>query len=135
MKNLKTLKQEKQKKCDALATECQIFFAFSNQQLAENKVPLEDGDKYVYLGSGAFMPKSKVQIYKDGIAKIDSEFKKELKENKLRKQLIATELVNYECYYSGDITDCLESLGKDFTEEEVMEVYNEQLNNGVYDNW
>ena len=33
------------------------------------------------------------------------------------------ELANHEAYYTGDISDTMEALGKDYTEAEVLEVH------------
>ena len=59
-----------------------MFFAFSNQQFDENKTELKDGDKYLSLGAGCYLPKSNYQIYVEGIKKINSEYKKEISKSK-----------------------------------------------------
>jgi hypothetical protein len=123
MKDLQALKAEKQKKVDLLITNCGMFFAFSNQQFTENKTPLKDGKKF------------SIPVWENGIDEIEKWFKSEIKESNLREELIKNELNNYECFYTGDIEDALQSLGNDYTLEEVYDVYKKQLNEGVYDNW
>ena len=121
--NLQDLKKAKEQRVSNLIDECSMFFAFSDEQFIANKTPLPDGEKYVALGAGAYMPKSKVQIYIDGMEKIELWYKQNLKVNALRKKEIAYQLNNYECYYTGDITDALNALGSDYTKEEVLKVY------------
>lgn len=128
MKNLTDLKIEKQNKVDALITASLMFFAFSNEQFDENKTPLQDGDKYVSIGMGGYLPKSKVNDWIKGLEDISKWFKAETKTQKLRKQNIAHELANHEAFYTCDISDTLDALGSDYTEEEVMEVYIKERN-------
>jgi hypothetical protein len=102
-----------------------VFFAFSNEQFTANKTPLKDGEKYVSIGSGGYMPKGNVDSYINGIKEINKAFKNDLKQSKeLRRQHIAYELANYEAYYTGDIEDTLEALGKGYTAKEVWSVFN-----------
>lgn len=71
MKNLTNLKKEKDKRFNDLINECQMFFAFSDEQFAKNKTPLQEGEKYVALGAGAYMPKSNVDKWHNGSKKIN----------------------------------------------------------------
>ena len=100
-----------------------VFWAFSNQQFEENKTPLQEWDKYVSIGMGGYMPKSKVNEFLDAMEADKKWYKNAIKSQKLRKQEIAYELANHEAYYTGDISDTMEALGKDYTEAEVFEVY------------
>ena len=52
---------------------------------------------------------------------------------KTRKQEIAYELANHEAYYTGDISDTMEALGKDYTEAEVLEVYRAERKKTILD--
>lgn len=124
MKKLIDIKAEKQKKVDALLTECKVFFAFSNQQFEENKTPLAEGEKYISMGAGGYLPKSQAENLNKGFKEIEKWYKEAIKNNKARRALIAYELNNHEAYYTGDISDTLSALGEDFTAAEVMEVYN-----------
>lgn len=128
MKSLGELRKEKDQKMDQLVLDCGMFFAFSNEQFSEGvkKSPLAEGDKYVSIGSGGYMPKSKAPIYVAGIKRITLEFKNEVEENKQRKANILHELNNHECFYIGEIEDALDALGPDYSAEEVLEVFNAQ---------
>lgn len=120
---LHELKQQKQSKVDALITECSVFFAFSTEQFEKNKTPLQDGDKYVSVGAGGYMPKSKVDQFVKGMDNIDKEYKLALKAKKLRKQNISYELHNHEAFYTGEIEDTLQALGEGYTAKEVWQVF------------
>lgn len=124
MKTLSQIKKEKQGAIDALLTECGVFWAFSNEQFAANKVPLPEGEKYVGIGAGGYMVKGKAQQLKDGLALIEKNFKSLMASSKkMRIEHIAYELANHEAYYTGDITDAMEALGSGYTKKEVMKVY------------
>ena len=123
--NLAELKKQKEDSTTELIKTVGMFFAFSTEQFHENKTPLQEGEKYVSIGSGAYMPKGQVNNWINGIKEIEKQYKTAVKSNKLRKQEIACQLNNYECYYTGDISDALEALGSEYTEAEVMAVYRE----------
>ena len=123
--NLQELKKQKEDNTTELIKSVGMFFAFSTEQFHENKTPLQEGEKYVSIGAGAYMPKSQVKNWINGIKEIKKQYKAAVKGNKLRKQEIAYQLNNYECYYTGDISDALEALGSDYTQAEVMAVYKE----------
>ena len=61
------IKTEHETRLNALLTECLVFWAFSNQQFQENKTPLQEGEKYVSIGVGGNMPKSKVDQFNQGM--------------------------------------------------------------------
>lgn len=126
MKTLSSIKQEQQNKVNELITNTNVFFAFSNEQFKEGigKNPLAEGDKYVNMGMGGFIPKSNVDKYIKGMEEISKWFKDETKNIKLRKKLIAYELANHEAYYTGEIDATLEALGNDYSVSEVLAVYN-----------
>lgn len=121
--DINEIKAEKSKRYDDLIKETSIFFAFNNEQFHKNKTPLQEGEKYVSIGAGGYMPKGKVNQYLEGVKLIEKWYKTAIKESKLRKQNIAYELNNHEAFYTNDITDTLESLGSDYTKEEVLEVF------------
>lgn len=131
MKTLHELKSEKESKVSALITDCSMFFAFSNEQFAENKTPLQEGEKYVSLGAGAYMPKSKVTVYLDGIKAINKWYKLAVKDNKVRRENIVYELNNHEAFYTFDIESTLNALGEDYTKTEVMQVFNVERNKQI----
>jgi hypothetical protein len=129
MQTIHDFKQIKETQIDELIKNVQMFFAFSNEQLKENKVPLKEGDKYLSLGSGCFLPKSQYENYKNGIKKIETEFKASVKANKgMKEQNIKYQLANHEAWYTGSIDDTLAALGEGYTKKEVWKVYNENIN-------
>jgi hypothetical protein len=121
--NISEIKNEKQRKVDQLLTDCKVFFAFSNEQFEKNKTPLNDGEKYVSIGAGGYMPKGMIQAFKEGSNLIDREYKAAIKEHKQRKENILYELRNREAFYTGDIEETVEVLGSDYSHNEVMEVF------------
>lgn len=126
MKTISEIKKEQSEKYGENITKCGMFFAFSNDQFEQNKTPLKDGDKYVHIGAGGYLPKSNVDLWLDGCDKVRQWYKEETKNAKIRRQNIAYELSNHEAYYTGDIEDSLNALGSDYTREEVLEVYRKE---------
>ncbi len=117
------IKAEREKRISAILTKNGVFFAFSNEQFEKNKTPLEEGDKYVNIGMGGYLPKSKADSYLKDMADDDQWFKDQVKANDQRMAHIAYELANHECYYTGDIDSAVSALGDDYTFDEVHEVY------------
>jgi hypothetical protein len=108
MKTIQEIKKEGQDKLTELFNECGVFFAFSNEQFQENKTPLKEGEKYVSMGAGGYLPKGNVQTYLDGHKAITKWEKAEIKAAKEGKeQHILYELQNHECFYTGDIEDAM----------------------------
>jgi hypothetical protein len=126
--DLQELKKRKEDQMQALNKSCGLFWAFNDKQLAEGiaKNPLSEGDKYVRLKFGGFIPKSKVQAFIDGLDAINAEYKKDLKRNRLKKTNIAYELNNHEAYYTGCVESTLAALGEGYSRREVLEVYNQE---------
>ncbi len=124
MKYLSDIMQDRQTQC---FEDNKTFFAFNSQQLEEgkNKYQLDDSVKLVSMGTGMICPKANADklhqeletIYKDAI----------LEDIKLHTldRIILRELENHECFYTGDITDCVEKL-KDYpniSEEKILKIY------------
>lgn len=125
--------QTKQKMVDDLLTDSAVFFAFSNEQFTTNKTPLKEGEKYVAIGHGGYIPKNNLDTFLDGMENINKWYKNQVKKNKEeRRNLIIYQLGNYECFYTGDISDALEALGDTFTRKEVIKVYNELITKNTY---
>jgi len=76
---------------------------------------------------GGYLPKSNVDTFLNGMEKLNKDYKAAIKAHKLRPKLIAYELANHEAYYTGDIQPTLDSLGSDYTAEEVYTVYRATL--------
>ena len=121
------IKIQQDKKVSDLLTSCGVFFAFSNAQFDENKTPKTEGEKYVRLFGGGFVPHSKLDGYLDGMDEIRKWFKMETNKTKSsRYALISYELSNHEAYYTGEIEDTLIALGKGYTAKEVWKVFNKE---------
>lgn len=117
-----SIRKQASEKLNALMSECGIFFAFSNEQFAENKTPLQEGEKYVSIGAGGYMPKSKVYDYLEGSKLINQWEKSEIKKLKDGKeQHILYELRNHECFYTCDIEDAANVLP--YPKKDVWKVY------------
>jgi len=126
--NIQEIRNQKQKQVDALLKECGVFFAFSTEQFHQNKTPLKEGEKYVSIGAGGYMPNGSVNKWIEGMAEINKEYKKAIKTTKgAKKDNILYELSNHECYYTGDIQPAIDALGKGYTYNEVYAVYTEKL--------
>lgn len=127
MKTLEQIKKEQETKVSQLFKEVRLFWAFSNQQFEENKTPLKEGEKYVSIGSGGYLPKTEVDNFTKGMASINKWYKEETSiSKKMRRTLIAYELSNHEAYYTGDISDTMLALGSGYTKKEVWKVWHEE---------
>lgn len=125
--NLQEIKKQKEDKVSQLLTDCGMFFAFSTEQFHANKTPLQEGEKYVSIGAGGYLPKGKVDAFCDGMKEINKWYKKEVADNKdLRRKEIVYELGNHEAWYTGDIQDTLRGLGPGYTAKEVWKVFHEE---------
>lgn len=118
------IKSAKEKKVTELMEKCGLFFAFNDEQFNENKTPLEQGEKYVHIGAGGYMPKSKVALFESEMKKINSWKAKEVKKSKQEETEILYELNNYECFYTGDIEDALPALLPNYSIEKITAVFN-----------
>lgn len=96
-----------------------IFFAFSNEQMAEGirKHNVSETNKIVNIGAGGFVLKNRLQEFKDLIARHEAERAQLRKDEKELIAAIVYELQNHEYCITGDVTDALEAL--DLTRETV----------------
>lgn len=117
------IRKEKEDDTNKLFTNCGVFWAFSREQFQENKTPLKEGEKYVDIGAGGYIPKCNVDMLTQGMKAIDKAFKQKTKDIKIREQHVLYELNNHECFYTGRIEDAQEVLGDSYTMDEVKEVY------------
>lgn len=126
--NLHQIKKERENKQTELFNQCGLFWAFSDQQFAKNKTPLQEGEKYVSIGAGGYLPKGKVDDFSAGMKEINKWYKKEVADKKeLRRNEIVYELGNYEAWYTHDIEDTMNALGSGYTAKEVWKVFHEEL--------
>jgi len=117
-----SIRKQSSEKLTALMNDCGVFFAFSSEQFNENKTPLKEGEKYVSIGAGGYMPKGKVNDYLEGSKAINQWEKEEIKKQKDGKEShILYELKNYECFYSCDIEDAANVLP--YPKKDIWKVY------------
>lgn len=126
MKTISEIKREREVRTSAAIKANGVFFAFSNEQFEEGKTPLKEGEKYVSIGMGGYMPKGNIAQWRKDLDEIDAWFKAKTAPEKIRRDYIAYELNNHEAYYTGDIEDTVEALGEDYTNEEVWKVFQEE---------
>lgn len=83
------------------------FFAFSQDQYDKSAIAEVN---YVSLGMGMLVPKENAKALVAGLSDINKiGIETDLKENG-KKAIIERELFNYECFYTGEIEDCVEAL-------------------------
>jgi hypothetical protein len=125
------IRKESEKKRHQLMTDCNVFFAFNNEQFTEGslKNPLQEGEKYTSIGAGGYLPKSKLNDFINGLDLISKCEKSEIKKYKEIDECIKFELYNHECFYSGDLTDVFNILPYD--NKRILEVYNKERKNAI----
>ena len=127
MKTIQEIKTEREAKQTELFNLCGLFFAFSNEQFTENKTPLKEGEKYVSIGAGGYLPKGNLDTFLNGMEAQRKWYAAEVKANKgARRANIAYELANHESYYTGSIEDAISALGTGYTRKEVAKVFNQE---------
>jgi hypothetical protein len=119
--NITDLKNEKQERYSSLMKDCLIFFAFSTEQFNEGKTPLKEGEKYVSIGHGGYMPKGQTENWLTGCTQIEKWYKAEVKKSKNQDEEILYELRNCECFYVGDPSDVYDRLP--YSKEKINAVY------------
>ena len=124
--NISAIKEEQQKKVDDLLKEKNVFFAFSQSQFDEGKTPLAEGEHYVKIGGGGYMPKNGANAFFEEMQNIEIWFNDRMKDPELRRDNIKYELSNHEAYYTCEIEATAEALGDDYTNEEIRKVFREE---------
>jgi hypothetical protein len=117
--SLREIKKQQEQANSLLFEECGLFFAFSNEQFAENKTPLKEGEKYVSIGGGGYVPKGNVDKLRNGMEANRKAYEKAVKANNLRLKQITYEFGNHECYYTGDwsvVADMFPDVDRDVIE-------------------
>jgi len=127
MKSLKELKQQREQKHTELFHKVGLFWAFSNKQFQENKTPLKEGEKYVSIGAGGYLPKGNVDQFLKGMKDIKKWYNGEIKKNKSEEAEIIYELYNHECFYTNDISDVIEMFEGTYTKEQIIKVYYKEM--------
>lgn len=130
---MKFLQDYKEQRQTELFKKTQTFFAFNIEQfeqgVKENNIP--KGCKIVHVGAGCFVPKEHEEELSRELELIEKEaIKQDIKENGI-EEIIKRELVNYECYYTGRLSDCREALeGYEGVNEDLIEkIFNEERSN------
>ncbi|PKG68659.1 DUF7659 family protein [Pseudoalteromonas sp. GutCa3] len=105
-----------------LYSEMGAFFSFSSEQFNKKKV---ENTIYVSLGAGLLVPKCNVKSFIEEFDKIkDAAIKQDIEDNGI-DAIILRELSNYECFYTGEIEDCVEALKcYSITETQIYTVFN-----------
>jgi hypothetical protein len=118
---MKTLNEYTQDKQAELFHQTGAFFAFSNQQFEEAR---KEGERYVSLGAGLIVPMPNARALVDGMTRINADgIQADIAENG-KAGIIRRELFNYECFYTGEIEDCVEALaGYGFSYDDILSEY------------
>lgn len=125
MKTYQEIKAEKEARVSQILKDCKVFFAFSNEQFVENKTELQEGEKYVSIGAGGYMPKSQVENWLKGWEELKKWEKAEMKGQKeMQEAEILDELRNHECFYACSIEDVLDLFKGKYTAKRIQAVYN-----------
>lgn len=126
---IQDIKKQQEAAHTALFDEVRLFWAFSNEQFSEGlkKINHVKGEKLRSIGAGGYLPSANVDKFVQGMARIKKEYNKAIKDGgkQMRKNAILQALNNYECFYTGEIEEAVEELGKGYTYQEVKEVYDE----------
>lgn len=117
--------REYDKKVNLELSNTGIFYAFSKEQFNQNK-PIKDASDtdYLSIGYGAYIhkkDKSKLDKYFNEIA---PRLRQELVSKVSIEDFIYYELINHECYYTGDYTEILEVLKpfyKDISDADMLD--------------
>jgi hypothetical protein len=124
--NLQELKKQQEEANSQLFKECGLFFAFSNEQFEENKTPLKEGEKYVHVMAGGYLPKGNVDTLLKGMEANRKAYQKQVKALNLRLKEIAYELGNHECYYTGDWS-VVADMFPDVNPQVIQKIYYKEL--------
>ncbi len=97
------------------------FFAFGKAQFEEKRVV---GVEYSQVGSGLIVPTGNAKELLTGMERVTKAgIELDLKENG-REGIIRRELFNHECFYTGNIEDCVGALiDYGIQESEVINLY------------
>jgi hypothetical protein len=123
MKTVSELKEEREKRNSELFKKVGLFFAFSNSQFEENKTPLKEGEKYVSIGGGGYMPKGNIEIFENGLKEIKNWYNGEINKNKAQDKEIIHELYNHECFYTGDVSDVVEMFKDRYSSKRIVNLF------------
>ena len=119
------LKKEYDEKYNKGLKETGIFWAFSNQQFDENKTHKDAPDnEYIRIFAGGYIHESNKEKLDNFFKVIAPQLKKDFTDKIDIDDLIDYELINHECYYTGDYEDILSIIKqyyKNISDEELLE--------------
>ena len=121
-RSLGEIRKERDDRATALFEKTGVFFAFSNEQFEKNKTQLREGEKYVAIGSGGYLPKGNRAELDAGFAEIEKWYDGEIDANELGDAEVMYEIHNHECYYTGDFEDVVEMFEGRYTREQIMKI-------------
>lgn len=103
-KSFEELKKEYEERTNEELKKTGIFYAFSNSQFEENRTYKEDStdSDYLYITAGGYIHKKDKSKLDNYFNKILPNLKKEFTSKININDLIEYELINHECYYTGD---------------------------------
>lgn len=105
-----------------------IFWAFSNDQFDENKTHKDAPDnEYISIGAGGYIHKSNIDKYKYFINDIAPKLKADFVSKINIDDLISYELINHECYYTGDYSEVVDIVHS-YYDMPIDEIYNKVKN-------
>jgi len=122
---IQELKKLQQEKLTILLDKYGVFFAFSNEQFLENKIPLKEGEKYVSIGAGGYLPNSNAALFSKEWDELDTWYKSTLKADKKEAEnAILYELNNHECFYTWGYSEVVKIFDGVYTEKQIKSVFN-----------
>ena len=102
-----TLHELTEEKMNACIAKHGAFFAFNTHQFEEGA---KDNVTYQHLFSGLYCPKDNEATLRAEMEAIYDEGIKEHLRLETKEEIVKGTLANYECYYTNDWTDAVESL-------------------------
>lgn len=123
MKTIEGIKKEAQEMTTRVGDQCGLFWAFNDDQFNENKTPLKEGEKYVSIGAGGYLPKSNIDKLLKGWDDVEKWRKKQIKLLKDAPRAILYEINNFEAFFSGDLSPVFEIFEGVYSKELIKEVY------------
>ncbi len=121
---MKTLSNYTEEAVSAALVKHGAFFAFSESQFNEQARP---GVRYCSLGSGLICPEQNALLLSEDLEKAHHRgIAQDIAENGV-SAIILRELINHEAFYTGDISDTVETLQSyEVSRQQVIEIFNQK---------
>lgn len=120
-KEFSKLKEEYSNKYNEEFNKTGVFWAFSNSQFEENKTHKNAPDEeYKSVGCGGYIHISNLEKLKEFNTTISKQLKKEFVNKINIDDLIEYELINHECYYTGEWSEILPII-EDYLESDISQ--------------